>query len=49
MLAGLAGLVVASLDDGRASHRRLGGGDQGKVLARDAKQHLPGDVLALAA
>lgn len=41
MLVQLPRLVVGCLEDGRSSHRRLGGGDQGKVLARDAEKNLP--------
>ena len=31
------GLVVAGLEDSRATHRSLGGGDDGEVLASDSE------------
>lgn len=41
VLVQLSGLVVSSFEDGCASHRSLGGGDQGEVLARNSQQNLP--------
>lgn len=41
VLVQLSGLVVSSFEDGGASHRSLGGRDQGEVLARNSQQNLP--------
>lgn len=45
VLVQLPGLVVGSFQDGGASHRSLGGRDQGEVLARNSQQNLPASTL----
>lgn len=45
VLVQLSGLVVGSFQDGGASHRSLGGRDQGEVLARNSQQNLPATTL----
>lgn len=45
VLVQLPGLVVGSFQDGGASHRSLGGRDQGEVLARNSQKNLPAITL----
>lgn len=39
-------LVVGSFEDGGASHRGLGGGNDGEILARNSQQNLPGECVS---
>lgn len=47
MLVELFRFVVRCLQYGGTSHGRLGGGDDGKVLARDSQKYLPKSVRSL--
>lgn len=46
MLVQRSSFVIGSFENGGTSHRRLGSGDDGEVLAGDAQKDLPCQVVS---